>query len=50
MRPIDTTDHPRRAGLEGPFQFADSRVLYYDPIEGRYYDAGSDIYVDHPDA
>lgn len=26
-----------RKGLEGPFNFL-GRVLYYDPVEGKYYD------------
>ena len=33
-----------RKGLEGPFSFS-GRVLYYDPIEGAYYDPRSDFYV-----
>lgn len=33
-----------RKGLEGPFSF-NGRVLYYDPIEGQYYDPRSDFYV-----
>lgn len=32
-------------GLEGPFYFANSRVLYYDPKEGEYYDSTTDFYV-----
>jgi hypothetical protein len=32
-------------GLEGPFYFANSRVLYYDPKEGQYYDPRTDFYV-----
>jgi hypothetical protein len=34
-----------RAGLEGPFNFS-GRVLYYDNIEGAYYDPRSDFYVE----
>ena len=33
-----------RKGLEGPFNFS-GRVLYYDPVEGQYYDPRSDFYV-----
>ena len=33
-----------RKGLEGPFSFS-GRVLYYDPIEGQYYDPRTDFYV-----
>jgi hypothetical protein len=32
-------------GLEGPFYFANSRVLYYDPKAGEYYDSTTDFYV-----
>jgi hypothetical protein len=34
-----------RQGLEGPFNFS-GRVLYYDNLEGAYYDPRSDFYVD----
>jgi hypothetical protein len=34
-----------RKGLEGPFNFG-GRVLYYDNIEGAYYDPRTDFYVD----
>ena len=33
-----------RKGLEGPFNFS-GRVLYYDNIEGAYYDPTTDFYV-----
>jgi hypothetical protein len=36
-----------RKGLEGPFSFANGRVLYYDPIEGAYWDPTTDFYVPH---
>ena len=36
---------PRR-GLEGPFVFANGRVLYYDAKEGSYYDPKTDFYVE----
>jgi hypothetical protein len=35
-----------RKGLEGPFNFS-GRVLYYDNIEGSYYDPKTDFYVEH---
>ena len=35
-----------RKGLEGPFVFANGRVLYYDPREGSYYDPRTDFYVE----
>jgi hypothetical protein len=36
-----------RKGLEGPFHFANGRVLYYCNIEGAYYDPTTDFFVDH---
>lgn len=35
-----------RAGLEGPFRFANGQVLYYDPREGQYWDPKTDFYVE----
>ena len=35
-----------RKGLEGPFFYAEGRVLYYDPKEGQYWDPLTDFYVD----
>ena len=35
-----------RKGLEGPFVFANGRVLYYDAREGAYYDPKTDFYVE----
>lgn len=34
-------------GMEGPFQFSNGRVLYYDRREngGTYYDRGLDMYI-----
>ena len=32
-------------GLEGPFYYANGRVLYYDPREGDYWDPTTDFYV-----
>ena len=34
-----------RPGLEGPFNFT-GRVLYYDPLEGQYYDPRTDFYLE----
>lgn len=36
---------PRR-GLEGPYVFANGRVLYYDPKAGSYWDPRTDFYVE----
>jgi hypothetical protein len=38
------TKYGPRKGLEGPFNFT-GRVLYYDNIEGQYYDPTTDFYV-----
>jgi hypothetical protein len=35
-----------RKGLEGPFVFANGRILYYDVQEGSYYDPRTDFYVE----
>lgn len=39
-----------RKGLEGPFEYANGRVLYYDVKEGKYWDPQTDFYVDHDEA
>ena len=36
-----------RQGLEGPFYFANGRVLYYDAREGQYWDPTTDFYVEN---
>lgn len=38
-----------RKGLEGPFQYPNGQVLYYDPMEGAYYDPSTDFYVPDQD-
>lgn len=43
---LDERWQPRR-GLEGPFQYANGRVLYYDPREGRYWDPRTDFYLEN---
>lgn len=35
---------PRR-GLEGPYRYANGRVLYWDPREGSYWDPTTDWFV-----
>ena len=44
MPPIDPKWTARK-GLEGPFVYANGRVLYYDPREGQYWDPKTDFYV-----
>ena len=41
----DNRFQPRK-GLEGPFFYADGRVLYYDPKAGQYWDPLTDFYVE----
>lgn len=36
-----------RKGLEGPFIYANGRVLYYSPKEGQYWDPKTDFFLDH---
>ena len=38
-----------RKGLEGPFQFLNGQVLYYDPKAGQYWDPTTDFYVANED-
>lgn len=42
----DSKWQPRK-GLEGPFFYANGRVLYYDVREGHYWDPTTDFYVTH---
>lgn len=35
-----------RKGLEGPFHYANGRVLYYDARAGEYWDPRTDFYVE----
>jgi len=34
-----------RKDLEGPFVYANGRILYYDPREGQYWDPRTDFFV-----
>jgi hypothetical protein len=34
-----------RKGLEGPFEYPNGRVLYYDPKDGQYWDPLTDWFV-----
>ena len=38
-----------RKGLEGPFYYPSGAVLYYDVIEGKYWDPTTDFYVSNED-
>ena len=35
-----------RKGLEGPFEYPNGRVLYYDPKAGEYWDPLTDFFVE----
>ena len=37
--------YEQRPGLEGPFQYPNGRVLYYDTRQGQYWDPRTDFYV-----
>lgn len=45
LPPLDTEQYPQRPGLEGPFRLKSGKVVYYDSREGKYYDAGADMYL-----
>ena len=45
LPPIDREKYQERDGLEGPFRLANSKVVYYDPREGSYYDPDTDMYI-----
>ena len=44
---LDRERYQTRDGLEGPFMTKSGKVVYYDPIEGSYYDPDTDIYLSH---
>jgi hypothetical protein len=45
----DTSDifqgYTQRKGLEGPFVKGCNRVVYYDPVAGKYWDPRTDFYL-----
>jgi hypothetical protein len=47
VAPIDTVRYTEREGLEGPFRLDSGKVVYYDPVEGKYYDPDTDIYLSY---
>jgi hypothetical protein len=48
-RGIDTERYQARDGLEGPFSTKSGKVVYYDKVEGKYYDPDTDMYIDYSD-
>ena len=48
-RGIDRERYQERQGLEGPFSTKSGKVVYYDKVEGKYYDPDTDMYIDYDD-
>jgi hypothetical protein len=48
-RGIDKERYQSRPGLEGPFSAKNGKVVYYDKVEGKYYDPDTDMYIDYED-
>jgi len=48
-RGIDKERYQERPGLEGPFSTKSGKVVYYDKVEGKYYDPDTDMYIGHED-
>ena len=46
---IDRERYQERSGLEGPFSTKSGKVVYYDKVEGKYYDPDTDMYIDYDD-
>lgn len=42
---VDREKWQPRKGLEGPFFYESGWVLYYDPIEGQYWNPKTDFYL-----
>ncbi len=37
--------YTKRTGMDGPYQYPNGRVLYFDPKEKQFYDPSTDFYV-----
>ena len=48
-RGIDKERYQARDGLEGPFSTKSGKVVYYDKVEGKYYDPDTDMYIEYDD-
>ena len=46
LQPIDTKRYTPIEGMEGPYMQRSGKVLYYDPVEGKYYDRDTDMYLE----
>ena len=46
---FDREKYQERQGLEGPFHTKSGKVVYYDKVEGKYYDPDTDMYIEYDD-
>jgi len=46
---FDRDKYQKRQGLEGPFSTKSGKVVYYDKVEGKYYDPDTDMYIEYDD-
>ena len=46
---LDKSKYQQRNGLEGPFMTKAGQVVYYDRIQGRYYNPDVDMYLSYDD-
>ena len=46
---LDKSKYQQRKGLEGPFMTKAGQVVYYDRIQGRYYNPDVDMYLSYDD-
>ena len=46
---MDVDRYQDRDDLEGPYMTRSGKVLYYDPVEGEYYDPDTDMYISYED-
>ena len=46
---INKAKYSNRSGLEGPFMTKAGQVVYYDKIQGRYYNPDNDMYLSYDD-
>jgi hypothetical protein len=49
LQRLDKSKYQSRAGLEGPFMTKAGQVVYYDKIQGRYYNPDNDMYLSYDD-
>ena len=46
---MDKEKYQPRDGLEGPIMTRSGKVVYYDNVEGKYYDPDTDMYMTYDD-